>query len=257
LIVERSPTVTLLTDFGTTDPFVGILKGVLRTHSPEARVIDLTHAIPPQAVDVGSFWLAQSSAYFPSGTIHLAVVDPGVGSERRGVVLNARGHWFVGPDNGLFSDVLSEAPNDATAYVIREGDLRAQLGIVGAPSRTFHARDIFAPAAARLAEGASPLTFCDALPVDALIRSPRSREPHIVAIDHFGNLITSVLFDPEEPPHSVQICDRTVRFVRTYSDAMPGECVVVGGSAGRLEIVVRDGNAAQLLGAGRGTPLSL
>lgn len=248
--------ITLLTDFGLRDPFVGVMRGVIATIAPEVRVVDLTHAIPAQDVAQGAFWLARSFAYFPAGTVHVAVVDPGVGSARRPLVVRSAGHLFVGPDNGLLAPLLA-----APGAVARRLDERWGLPAL---SRTFHGRDLFAPAAARLSAGSLGFEQVGALVTDphpargvAPVVSPGGVDGHVVVVDHFGNLITDLSQEHLSPGCSVQIAGRQLPVRGTYAEASPGEPLALVGSFGTIEIAVRDGDAARTLGVGAGEPVAL
>jgi S-adenosylmethionine hydrolase len=250
--------VTLLTDFGLREPFVGVMKGIVLTRCPTAALVDLTHDLEPGRIADAAFWLAQAYPWFPPGTVHLAVVDPGVGTSREALVLCVAGHFFVGPDNGLFELVVRKA---AAVECRRIDTLR--LGLVRA-SRTFHGRDVFAPVAGMLASGRLEL---DAVgpPHEPLATThvPEARaaqgavEGEVVVVDRFGNLVTNVegslLGDLTRI--RVEISGRTLGTAGTYGELPPGGCGAVVGSFGQLEVVERDGSAARTLGAQRGTPL--
>ncbi len=252
-----APIIALLTDFGTQDPFVGVLKGVLLTHCPEASIVDLSHAVPPQAVGEAAFWLDRSFRFLPPGALIIAVVDPGVGTDRRALVARAHGRIFLAPDNGLLSKVVS---GDALAelYVIDP----QRLGLP-APSRTFHGRDIFAKVAGEMAAGR--LAARDVGPrIDEIARSagpePRRRagaiEGIVVAVDRFGNLITNI--GGEMLPSSgavVEIGEARLAVCGTYSDARPGEILALVNAFDVIEIAERDGNASVALGLDRGAPV--
>ncbi|HVA56480.1 MAG TPA: SAM-dependent chlorinase/fluorinase [Gemmatimonadaceae bacterium] len=242
--------VTLLTDFGTADGYVAEMKGVLLTGAREAVIVDVSHDIAPQDLEAGRLALARYWRRFPEGTIHIAVIDPGVGSGRGALAVESQRRYLVGPDNGLLSPALL-APG---ARVVR-------LGVPPSASPTFHGRDVFAPAAVHLANGQA----FDALgaPVsDPVIR--RTPEPHraadgsiegrVVTVDRFGNLITNLI---GVRGGEVTIAGHTVPVRHTYSDVNAGEIVAVVGSSGLLEVAVRDGNAAVLLGVARGTVVAL
>jgi len=252
------PVVTLLTDFGLSDPFVGVMKGVVLRECPAVALVDVTHDIEPQGLRAAAFWLGQAYAWFPAGTVHLAVVDPGVGTARRAIVACAGGHCFVAPDNGLLEVVRRREPA-LTARVIDA----ARLGL-SVPSRTFHGRDLFAPVAGRLAAGS--VAFDDvgpeiALGSSALVPEPKhgehSAEGQVLVADRFGNLVTNLEGLPASalPTASVRVLGRSVRVVGTYAELAEGECGAVVGSFGQLEIVVREGSAARELGAKPGTPV--
>jgi S-adenosylmethionine hydrolase len=252
--------ITLLTDFGLQDPFVGVMKGVILTRFPEAKIVDLAHGVRPQDVRECSFWLARSYGWFPRGTVHVAVVDPGVGSERGTLVLQADGHWFVGPDNGVMDGVF-ERSGDADA---REIDVQ-RFGLA-APSRTFHGRDVFAPVAAELAAGRcafdavgpvkqSAVGLCGA----QLLKAGDSVQGRVVSVDHFGNLITDIdaglLTDSRLA--TVRVADTPCPIRRCYSDAEPGGLLALINAFGTLEIACRDASAAEILGVGRGAMVTV
>lgn len=239
---------TLLTDFGLTDPFVGVMKGVVATREPHVRILDITHGIRPGSVVAGAFWLERSYRYFPAGSVHCAVVDPGVGSDRAAVAVSVQGHFFVGPDNGLLAEVTLHAPHAE----VRAIDV-AKLGLRGV-SPTFHGRDVFCVVGALLA--AQRLRFEDVGPLAHLqVPSPIpgvvSEADHFVGTvltsDHFGNLITSLRASEVLPasgtPFRVQLGTQWLRSVRTFADAEPGEAVALVGSFDAIEIAVRDGSA--------------
>jgi len=265
------PPVALLTDFGTRDAYVGTMKGVLQRECPGVPMIDLTHEIVPQNVRQAAFVLWTSYRYFPPGTVFLVVVDPGVGGRRRPLAIRAGDFRFVGPDNGVFSEALAEL-RDWQAVALDE-----TLIAPGGLSATFHGRDLFAPAAARLACG-QPLTTLGrpvadliTLPVPALSVTPHAFSGEIIYIDHFGNAVTSigtcrwgadgrltltprlqpdaapVTFDPARVTLTVG-GRRFTRIARTYTEVQPGSPVPLINSAGQLEIAVNQGNARKILG---------
>jgi S-adenosylmethionine hydrolase len=247
-----SGVVTLLTDFGLRDPFVGVMKGVLQAAHPALRVIDITHGIGPGAVAEGAFWLERSFRYFPSGTVHCAVVDPGVGSERGAVVLAAEHHYFVGPDNGLLAEITLRTAH----HEVRSIEL-SRHGLGGA-SNTFHGRDVFAVMAGRLA--ARELGFAQVgplaplsvpSPVPGIVSEPDGFVGNLLTIDHFGNLITTLRASEVLPAAGaefrLQIASRMLRSVRTFAEAEPNELVALVGSFDTIEVAVRDGSAAARL----------
>jgi S-adenosylmethionine hydrolase len=255
---RSSPVIALLTDFGTRDPFVGVMKGVILGRCPAARIVDLTHAIAPQDVVEGAFWLERSVRWFPDGTVFVAVVDPGVGGARRGVAIEAGGHRFVGPDNGLFAAL---ATVDSACHSI---DVK-RCGL-DAPSATFHGRDVFAPIGAEIASGR--LAVSEVGPrVTELVSLARptpeeaSGEVHgvIVTVDHFGNLISNIEVEMVRAIRDpvVTVVGREIPFMRTYSDVEAGRSVALVNAFGAVEVAVRDGSAAQVLGAGRGTDITV
>jgi S-adenosylmethionine hydrolase len=250
--------VTLLTDFGLRDPFVGVVKGALLRRCPSATLVDLTHDIEPGLVADAAFWLAQAYPWFPPGTVHLVVVDPGVGTARAALAARAAGHVFVGPDNGLFEVVARRAPSFECRRIVVE-----RLGLP-TPSRTFHGRDVFAPVAGLLAAGG--LAFDDVGPNHEALATDAVPEPRVVSdgvegevivVDHFGNLVTNVEEAElgELRKTRVEIGGRTLLVVGTYGDLFPGDCAAVVGSFGQVEIVQGGGSAALALAAQRGTPL--
>jgi S-adenosyl-L-methionine hydrolase (adenosine-forming) len=254
-----SGVITLLTDFGLSDPFVGIMKGVIVSSFRQAQIVDLCHGIAPQALSEAAFWLERSYAWFPLGTVHVAVVDPGVGSARRVLALQSSGHTFLAPDNGLLATSLLESA-DARVHAV---DL-ARLGIEP-PSATFHGRDVFAPIAAQLASGAlSVSALGDPAKAQPCVLEPPAIEGDVMAgrvitVDRFGNLITNLdrsLIEATRARHVV-LGTRSIPLARTYSDARPGELLALLNAFDVVELAVRDGNAEQQLGVGRGTPVSL
>ena len=244
--------ITLTTDFGTQDGFVGAMKGVIFSENAEARVVDLTHDVPPQDVHAGAFALAQAAAFFPPRTVHVAVVDPGVGTARRALCVEHRGSLFVGPDNGLLS--LAAPFDGSVAFVLDR--MPSDWSI----HPTFHGRDLFARIAARLAAGAAPADFstgrCAPEKLQAIsIETPACEREggdwvgQVIHVDRFGNLVTNLVGDGVE---AVEIGGRRAARVTTYADVERGRLLAYLGSAGYLEVAVRDGSAAALLSVGRG-----
>jgi len=252
--------VTLLTDFGTRDPFVGVMKGVILKQSTRLTVVDVTHAIEPQQVGDGAFWLAQAFRWFPDGSVHVAVVDPGVGTARRAVVGRGAGHLFVAPDNGLL-EVVARGVSDFEA---REIDAE-RLGL-RVSSRTFHGRDLFAPVGALLASGATTFdavgpacTLAPSRNVPEPVIGARSAEGCVVVVDRFGNLLTNLSSGalPAGGARRVGVLGHDLAVVATFADVPPGALAALVGSFGQLEVFVRDGSAAAVLGAQRGTPVGV
>jgi hypothetical protein len=243
------PIVTLLTDYGTADSYVGEMKGVLLSGAPGATLVDITHAVPPGEVVAGAYVLGRSWPRFPEGTVHLAVVDPGVGTSRAALAMRARGHFFVGPDNGIFSSVLR-----ATEVEV----VRLPTPPVASP--TFHGRDLFAPAAAALARGDLLLSLGDRF--TGIPRRLSAADPHyegkmvvgeVIYVDRYGNLITNLT--PEHvPPYAVIEAESLVigPVRTTFGDVPPGGLLAYLGSGGMVEVAVRDGSAARRLGLGVG-----
>ena len=245
------PIITLLTDFGTADGYVAEMKGVLLSLAPEATLVDVTHDIVPQDVESGRLALARYWRRFPPGTVHLAVVDPGVGSARAALAVASEGRALVGPDNGVLSPAL-----------LAPGAIAVALPVPPRASSTFHGRDVFAPAAARLALGESPDALGTPLDTPIVRRTPEAhRLPdggivgEVIAIDRFGNAITNLM--TRAPAGVVAIGEAEVPIRRVYADAPPGSTVAVTGSNGLLEIAVRGGSAAVRLGIARGARVVL
>lgn len=258
----RIPFITLTTDFGTADHFVGAMKGVVADICPVARVVDITHELTSYEILEAAFTFDQAWRCFPPRTVHVAVVDPGVGSARRAIVIEAGGHFFVGPDNGIFSYVL-HSEKAKVRVVDNARYLRKPV------SHTFHGRDVFAPVAAHLAKGLAPSKLGpivkDALrlalpkPVQT---SKRQWSGSVLKADRFGNLITS--FPVAEFPwvkdklFVFQIgLEEVTKFATHYAECQYGELYAVAGSAGYFEIVLREASAAKRLGLGAGAPVEL
>lgn len=254
----KNPIITLLTDFGTRDPFVGVMKGVLLSICPEARLVDLSHEVPPQSVVAGAYLLKTSIDYFPKGTVHLAVVDPGVGSSRKAVALKSKGHFFVGPDNGLFPAALK---GWGIEQVVELTEKKFQLAN---PSTTFHGRDIFAPAAAYLAKGVSFAKLGTKQnnwiwrEIPKPFRTARGWSGQILWVDHFGNLITNLEGQHIPKSFRLKVGKAVILNLAThYAQVKKGTVVALVGSSGNLEISVSGGDAAQKLGVGIGASVTL
>jgi S-adenosylmethionine hydrolase len=265
---KRRPLVALLTDFGSRDHYAGAVRGAVLSACPEATVVDITHELPRHDVAAGAYSLAAAYRAFPAGAVFLAVVDPGVGSARRALALEAGGYRFVGPDNGIFTHVLAEHPG---ARVREIKNPRLQRPDV---SSTFHARDVFAPVAAHLARGAAlsevgpPVRDPVVVAQEAVRKVGRSEwEAAVVDVDGFGNLttnlsgaeLTGILKTLDgDPTRLVVVVEGVVLpLVRTYADVAEGEPCALMGSSGRLEIAVHRDSAARLLGAPKGAPVRL
>lgn len=254
--------VTLTTDFGLADAYVGVLHGVLLRDAPALRVVDVTHAVAAQDVVAGAFHLRHAWPYFAAGTVHLAVVDPGVGTARRLLVARHAGHLFVAPDNGLLALALGDGELSAAAAA---GHVWALAPPRGAVSATFHGRDVLAPAAAQLARGVAPERLGTPLGDPVLLRQAppvddgRRVLAEVVHVDRFGNLITGFAPGDAADPASwrVRVGDREVPWVRTYADVAPGTPLALLDSYGLLEVAVRDGDAAATFGLGRGARVTL
>lgn len=259
------PIVTFTSDFGLTDWFVGVVHGVLYEHCPEARIVDLTHEIPAGAIDAAAFVLEAASHDFAAGAVHLAVVDPGVGTDRRALAVAARDQFFVGPDNGLLEWALSDPGARVHA-------LTASRFFRHPVSRTFHGRDVFAPVAAHLAAGVAIESFGPLVadPVRRPHREPRIVEGkllgRVVYIDRFGNGLTDLslewlgrAFDGADTRELVvELLDRSIEGIRaSYGDAKIGTLVALMGSSGRLEIAEVGGSAAHRFGVGVGDAVTV
>lgn len=271
--------IALITDFGISDIYVGVMKGVILSIDPQAQIIDLTHEIQPQNVRQAAFALLNAYRYFPEGTVFLTVVDPGVGTERKSVAVQAGKYTFVAPDNGVLSYVLYELRD---AFAVELNNTAYQL--VGASS-TFHGRDIFAPAAAHLAKGVTlramgtPLLYPVTLPEPTLEVSATTITGEVMHIDHFGNITTSIGYlrwvAPEKltlnkrfgefanipvPAASAQVTvgGTTITGVRrTFAEAEPGGMLALVESSGYLEIAVNQGSAAAHLSVSIGDKVEL
>lgn len=246
------PVVALITDFGQSDGYVGAMKGVILGICPEAALLDVTHEIRPQAVQQAAYVLSTVAPYFPPGTVHLVVVDPGVGSERRPIVVQTERAFYVAPDNGVLSLTLVLDPALLAVHLTESS---CHLYHVSA---TFHGRDIFAPAAAYLACGTDPRQMGNLFSLANLATLP-SLEPHrqldgtwlgqILHTDRFGNLITNIQPPVASDQISVLVAgERIVGLSRTFADVAPGKLVAYVGSSGYLEIAVREASAAVELG---------
>lgn len=254
-----APIITLTTDFGLRDPFVGIMKGVILGLCRTARLVDLTHDISPQDVMAGQIALESATRFFPPGSVHLAVVDPGVGGSRRPLALSAGGHYFVGPDNGLFTFALSTMEWSAVS-------LEAPAYHRPEVSQTFHGRDIFAPAAAHLAIG-EPLGRLGPPVIDPVrLPLPVARMDgdwlvgQVIGVDRFGNLLTSVTaadlarLGGAGAHLEVEIAGKPLgALVLAYVHGRGDAPAPIVGSSGRIEIFVREGSAREALGADRGS----
>jgi S-adenosylmethionine hydrolase len=280
VLMDVLPLITLTTDFGLADAYVGSMKGVILGIIPDVRLVDVTHQISPQDVRQTAYVLYTLYRFFPPHTVHLVVVDPGVGGARRAIAVRTAQGSFVGPDNGVFSYVMADQPVEAIVELTNPRYRCPQ------PSQTFHGRDIFAPAAAHLAAGVpidqfgpsvvDPVT----LPLPRLRVSPGGVSGEVLHIDRFGNAITSIgrlVWEEERlalEPAFGQIDVEAVRFRahrvsvraggqevqgvrRTYAEVVPGDALALVGSAGHLEIAVREGNGARELGLQLGDPVEL
>jgi S-adenosylmethionine hydrolase len=262
------PVITLTTDFGLADAYVAVIKGVILSINPEANIIDITHSIEPQNIAQAAFILNVAYRYFPKHSIHMAIVDPGVGSERRGIILKTPSALFIAPDNGILSHVINELSlNEGPSRYpqnLEEVKLKKGLEAVAITdprfwrypvSPTFHARDIFAPVAAGLSLGISPYEFGEkissvyAFPYPKLsLDSQDNLVGHILYIDHFGNLITNIRrADLPQGNVIVEAAAQHIQGITRYYEQKEGLMAIIG-SSGYLEISLRDGSAADFLG---------
>ena len=258
--------VTLLTDFGTKDYFVGAMKGALLSVNSEVRIVDITHDVPPQDIEEAAFTLLAAYETFPAGTIHVAVVDPGVGSARRAIAVEGAGQIFVGPDNGTFGHVYERLKNFRVFHVVEERYFRKSV------SATFHGRDVFAPVAGALSRGTAPrelgpeVTDFVRLPFAAASRrDDATLVGTVIHVDRFGNCVTNITprdLDAEALARGARlyVAGREInsfrRFFADEGDA-PGAPFAVWGSAGLLEIAVFRDSAARVLGVGRGAEVEV
>jgi len=240
--------VTLTTDFGLLDPYVGIMKGVLLSINPRLSIIDITHQLRPGAIQEASALLGEAYPYFPKETIHVVVVDPGVGTTRRAVLVMANDHFFVGPDNGVFWPIMASNPEATVLHLVNDRYFLPRI------SRTFHGRDIFAPVAAHLSLGVKPgdmgpiigdperLEICEPHEEDGCLVG------HVIRVDRFGNLLTNILKKDLEAflagsLPEIRVGNVMVRGLHeTYADVAPGMPLALIGSAGTLEIAVNRGH---------------
>ena len=255
--------VTLITDFGRKGEYSGAMKGAILNVNPRCQIIDITHEIEPQNILQASWVLKNSYSYYPPGTIHMAIVDPGVGTARRAIVLQKEDYSFVGPDNGVFTWVLSPGGRDS-AYHVTESKF-----FLGPPSDTFHGRDLFAPVAGHLSLGLEPKLLGPRVGDLVTIDWPYPRlskgtlGAKILWADSFGNLITNI----SREAHGSELGNRPIRIKgkgwridqlhRTYGESRPGQPLALFGSGGLLEISVNRGNALNLLGLKPGDPVPI
>jgi S-adenosyl-L-methionine hydrolase (adenosine-forming) len=259
-----NPLITLTTDYGTDDHLVGVLKGVILKINPEATIIDITHAVTPYDLLDGALAIASAYAYFPPRTIHVVIVDPGVGTERRPLLVSGQNQYFIAPDNGVLSGVYEKEQTFAVRHLTSEHYFAHQV------SRTFHGRDVFAPVAAWLSKHWQPASMGEVIEDFKRFAIPRPKEVDgllkgvVLKVDGFGNLMTN--FRTEDlSPEAVEKGEvrlqagshPVTRMVTVFADGNAGEPVAYIGSSGYVEIAVNKGNASKTLGIGRGTPVLL
>ena len=255
-----SPIVTLTSDFGISDHYVGTMKGVILSRCPKATIIDITHELPAFSILAGAYAISQAAHFFPAGTVHMIVVDPGVGTERKAIVAEAGNQVFVAPDNGLLTLILDRDKN----AVVREITNRSLW--LESPSLTFHGRDVFSPVAASLAGGkAKPEDVGPVLARPEQFRDLSPREVHpgvwegiVLSTDHFGNLITNFLSSTSGKTFILDVNRHKVnKFHKTFGEAPPGVLFVYHGSSGYLEIGMNQQSAAEALGVSPGDRVTL
>ncbi len=262
---KRTAIVTLTTDFGLQDAYVGAMKGVMLGIHPALQMVDISHLIAPQDIMEGAFVLKEAYPFFLEGTVHLVVIDPGVGTARRPLALRAHGYLFVGPDNGFFPLLLSKEAIQEVVVLDNPTYWRTS-----SPSATFHGRDIFAPVAAHLAGGVTLREVGTPVSVESLqklrwiepSRQGKSIQGWVVHIDRFGNCITNIprhLLEGAAPEHvRVYVGDAIIEGLhRTYGEVERGEPVALIGSSGMLEVAVNGGNAAELFNIRKGAPVNV
>jgi S-adenosyl-L-methionine hydrolase (adenosine-forming) len=259
---SKTPIITLTTDFGYTDPFVGIMKGVILSIAPDTQIVDLSHGIPPHDIRAAAVMLAASVDYFAQGTIHVAVVDPGVGTERRAILAESAGHYFVGPDNGVFSFALQSTKSS------RIVDLSNEAYHLQPKSHSFHGRDVFAPVAAHLARGIPATEFgatvkdCVRLPWPPVDRAGKVITGEILYIDGFGNLFTNIrerdLTGIEREKIRLRLGTVNIQGIsRNYAAGQDGSCIALVNSWGLIEIASYKGSAATRTGAQIGDTIEI
>lgn len=263
----KRPIITLTTDFGLTDGYVGAMKGVLLSICPQAHLVDVSHEVPPQDVQQGSIILRDVAPYYPKGTIHLVVIDPGVGTSRRAIIARAGGQLFVGPDNGIFSlamRLLAKDDKPARYWDVSDSELAPSTR-----SSTFHGRDLFAPIAAHLANGVHPRDAGVAIDDPVGPKAPVCRETDaglrgmVVSVDHFGNLTTNVPAAALGTASRIELTfpGRTAPPVpgvfRTYEEGPSGTPMALIGSSGHIEIAICRASAAERLHILRGASVEI
>ena len=263
--MSESRVVTFTTDFGLNDAFVGIMHGVVLNIHPDTRIVDISHAVQSYDLLDGAWTIAQAYRFFPPRTVHVVVVDPGVGSTRRPIIAETEDYVFVAPDNGVLSLVEAHEPKFSVRHIAAE---RYFLQPV---SQTFHGRDIFAPVAGWLSNGVAPAEFGPEISDYVRLTLPaveriaeNSLRGVVLKVDKFGNLITNIserdapaLFAAAQPAASILICEMIVRMRHAYAEGEEGEIFALAGSSGYLEIAARQASAAEKLGAGVGTPVGI
>jgi S-adenosyl-L-methionine hydrolase (adenosine-forming) len=263
--VSQSPLITLTTDFGLNDHFVGTIKGILLGIAPDARIVDISHSVQPFDVLDGALTVSQVYSYFPSGTVHMVIVDPGVGTARRPILATTERHHFVAPDNGVLSMMYDREERLSVRHVTADHYFLQPV------SNTFHARDVFSPIAAYLAKGVDPDRFGNEITDFVRFAAPRPKVVDgvlrgvILKVDRFGNLITNIteqdapaLFGAQAADFKIVVGKREITQIHAaYGEGNPGEVFGILNSMGYLEIAANRGAAAQVLGVGKGGDVSV
>lgn len=258
------PIITLTTDYGTADHFVGAMKGVIAGINPDAEILDISHNVLPYDILDGALAIAQAAPYFPARTVHVVIVDPGVGSERRPILVCGDQNYFVAPDNGVLSLIYEQQNTLSVRHITAEHYFRAPV------SNTFHGRDIFAPAAAWLSKNWQPQSFGDEIEDFVRLSVPKPKTDGklvkgiVLRVDNFGNLITNL--KPEDAPQllvpdaqfKIRVANKEItRVVQNFAQGQSGEIFALVGSSGYLEIAMNRSSAARGLNAGRGAEVVL
>jgi len=259
-----NPIITLTTDFGTNDHLVGVLKGVILKINPDAQIVDITHQVAPFDLLDGALAIAAAYPYFPSRSIHVVIVDPGVGTERRPILASGQNHYFIAPDNGVLSAIYEKEHPIVVRHITSEHYFLQPV------SKTFHGRDVFAPVAAWLSKNWQPASMGDEITDFKRFSVPKPKEADgllkgvVLRVDAFGNLVTNFRVDDlpakavEKGEVQLQVGSQLVtKFVPTFGQGPAGEAVAYIGSSGFLEIAINKGSASRTLGIGRGTPVLL
>lgn len=266
-MAARIPTITLLTDYGTRDHFVGSMKGVIHSINPQTSVIDISHEVAPQDIMEAAFLIRSCYSYFPTATIHVVVVDPSVGSSRKPILVSTENYFFIAPDNGVLSLIYEVEPPTQVVEITSEHYMLAEV------SKTFHGRDVFAPVAAWLSKGVDILNFGESMEQYVRLSLPKSRTTAegqlkgiILHVDRFGNLISNIshsdfLAAREKAPGDkfvVSIGNREIQGLKEYySESQKGDLLALFGSTKYLEIAQNQGSAAKTLGLNRGAEIAV
>lgn len=259
-----NPVITLTTDYGTNDHLVGVLKGVILKINPDVTIVDITHAVTPFDLLDGALAIASAHAHFPPRTIHVVIVDPGVGTERRPLLVSGQNQYFIAPDNGVLSGVYEKEQN----FVVRH--LTSEHYFLQPVSKTFHGRDVFAPVAGWLSKHWQPASMGEEITDFKRFALPKPKEADgglkgvVLKVDSFGNLMTNFRAEdlpaeaPEKGEVKLQVGAHPIkRLVPTFASGDAGEAIAFVGSSGYVEIAVNKGNASKTLGIGRGAPVVL